>query len=342
MTENAELDALVRRVCEHPADDVARLVYADWCDEHDMPQRAEFVRAQLELAKCGPPHHRFGYADPGRVELREAGPDYWTFEDWRDPAALGVKAGDRCDVLCDVWRARRGVYKEYELFGLLITRVTDRGNEGTEYVVKRDDRSGPWAGAELKTRCHALLHDNWPDGSVMNNETAWMVPLLVAWRRTEIPFRENSMFQWEWRRGFIDRVTAPLDVLVRVCCYCAGACCDGCDGYGWAVTPFAAELFRTHPVESVGVSDRTPHPDPESWFYWHPSSTPATAADRFLLPRFVFDAVYGLTPRDSRVKSETGGTVHYDTPDEARDTLSRAVVNMIRTRLDLPKLGPPP
>jgi uncharacterized protein (TIGR02996 family) len=33
-----------------PDDDLARLVFADWLDEHDSPERAEFIRVQVELA----------------------------------------------------------------------------------------------------------------------------------------------------------------------------------------------------------------------------------------------------------------------------------------------------
>ncbi len=41
-------------ICAHPADDTARLVYADWLDENDRPARAEFIRAEIELAHTPP------------------------------------------------------------------------------------------------------------------------------------------------------------------------------------------------------------------------------------------------------------------------------------------------
>ena len=41
--------ALLRAVCLVPADDLPRLVYADWLDEHDRPERAEFIRLQCEV-----------------------------------------------------------------------------------------------------------------------------------------------------------------------------------------------------------------------------------------------------------------------------------------------------
>jgi uncharacterized protein (TIGR02996 family) len=46
-------DALFRAVCESPADDTPRLVYADWLDEHGQPERAEFIRLQCERWASG-------------------------------------------------------------------------------------------------------------------------------------------------------------------------------------------------------------------------------------------------------------------------------------------------
>lgn len=43
-------ELLLRAVLEDPADDCRRLVYADWLEENGQPERAEFVRVQVELA----------------------------------------------------------------------------------------------------------------------------------------------------------------------------------------------------------------------------------------------------------------------------------------------------
>src|SRR5262245_14016045 len=43
--------ALIGAVLDHPADDTPRLVFADWLEENDQPERAEFIRVQIELAK---------------------------------------------------------------------------------------------------------------------------------------------------------------------------------------------------------------------------------------------------------------------------------------------------
>src|SRR3954466_9337320 len=44
-------EAFLRDIVDHPDDDAPRLVYADWLDEHGDPERAEFVRVQVERAK---------------------------------------------------------------------------------------------------------------------------------------------------------------------------------------------------------------------------------------------------------------------------------------------------
>src|SRR5438067_3030369 len=48
MTEH---DALVAAICAEPDDDTPRLVYADFLQENGEPERAAFVRAQVELAR---------------------------------------------------------------------------------------------------------------------------------------------------------------------------------------------------------------------------------------------------------------------------------------------------
>src|SRR5688572_17854310 len=40
----------LRAICENPADDAPRLVFADWLDERGDPDRARFIRVQVALA----------------------------------------------------------------------------------------------------------------------------------------------------------------------------------------------------------------------------------------------------------------------------------------------------
>ncbi|MCI0461041.1 MAG: TIGR02996 domain-containing protein [Gemmataceae bacterium] len=46
-----EQDALWHAILQAPQDDEPRLVYADWLEEHEQAERAEFIRVQIELAR---------------------------------------------------------------------------------------------------------------------------------------------------------------------------------------------------------------------------------------------------------------------------------------------------
>lgn len=48
MTEH---DALLHAICHHPDDDTPRLIFADYLDENGEPDRAAFIRAQVEAAR---------------------------------------------------------------------------------------------------------------------------------------------------------------------------------------------------------------------------------------------------------------------------------------------------
>ena len=48
-------DALLAAILADPADDTARLVYADWLTENGQSDRGEFIRVEIELAHT-PPH----------------------------------------------------------------------------------------------------------------------------------------------------------------------------------------------------------------------------------------------------------------------------------------------
>jgi uncharacterized protein (TIGR02996 family) len=55
--------ALLAAIGANPDDDTVRLVYADWLDEYDRPERAEFIRLQIRL-------YRGGTSDPIAETLR--------------------------------------------------------------------------------------------------------------------------------------------------------------------------------------------------------------------------------------------------------------------------------
>jgi uncharacterized protein (TIGR02996 family) len=71
-------NALFAEILANPADDVPRLIYADWLDEHDNPDRADFIRTQCQLA-------RLPQEDDRHVALEERERKlYWgQAEQWR-------------------------------------------------------------------------------------------------------------------------------------------------------------------------------------------------------------------------------------------------------------------
>jgi uncharacterized protein (TIGR02996 family) len=86
--------ALLRFILENPADDGARLVYADWLEEHDQEARAEFIRVQCELARtprreyfecevCGASPNEEGEVEHGRgcfTQSEDGGGSEWVGE----------------------------------------------------------------------------------------------------------------------------------------------------------------------------------------------------------------------------------------------------------------------
>jgi uncharacterized protein (TIGR02996 family) len=71
-------DALLKDVIAHPDEDGPCLIYADWLEENGRPERAEFIRVQVELARL-PPN------DSRRKKLAAREEALWDehFAEWR-------------------------------------------------------------------------------------------------------------------------------------------------------------------------------------------------------------------------------------------------------------------
>jgi uncharacterized protein (TIGR02996 family) len=94
-----EWELLLKAVVASPDDDLPRLVAADWLDEHGEPERAEFIRVQIERAK----------ADSTELNWREKAlwnnPFYgplWAQEACPTIATLGFNSPTG-DTLRDLW-----------------------------------------------------------------------------------------------------------------------------------------------------------------------------------------------------------------------------------------------
>jgi uncharacterized protein (TIGR02996 family) len=74
--------ALLRTICESPDDDLPRLVYADWLDEHGRADRAEFIRVQCEAARLITYDDRHTKLRQRARKLFEAHGRRWLADDW--------------------------------------------------------------------------------------------------------------------------------------------------------------------------------------------------------------------------------------------------------------------
>jgi uncharacterized protein (TIGR02996 family) len=45
-------EVFLQEIRESPADDLPRLIYADWLEDHGRPERADFIRVQIRLARA--------------------------------------------------------------------------------------------------------------------------------------------------------------------------------------------------------------------------------------------------------------------------------------------------
>jgi uncharacterized protein (TIGR02996 family) len=77
-------------IIAHPEDDTPRLVCADWLDEHGQPERAEFIRIQVELSKLPEGDPRRPTLELRELELTSAHGDRWQAE---LPKLKGVRWG---------------------------------------------------------------------------------------------------------------------------------------------------------------------------------------------------------------------------------------------------------
>lgn len=85
----SDRDALIAGICAHPDEDTPRLAFADYLEEFGEPDRAAFVRAQVELARTPP-------WEPFAVRMRWQTPDLTTGKPFRKdlpPAPGGALVG---------------------------------------------------------------------------------------------------------------------------------------------------------------------------------------------------------------------------------------------------------
>ena len=68
---------LLAAIAADPDDDLPRLVYADWLDEHGHADRAEFIRLQCHTARVGPLDPTWAPAKLREYDLFQANEAAW-------------------------------------------------------------------------------------------------------------------------------------------------------------------------------------------------------------------------------------------------------------------------
>lgn len=69
---------LYQAILEQPADDALRSIYADWLEDHGDPERAEFIRAQIELSRLPADSPRHPELAAQQERLLKANRKRWT------------------------------------------------------------------------------------------------------------------------------------------------------------------------------------------------------------------------------------------------------------------------
>lgn len=93
----SERTAFIDAILNNPGDDTARLVFADWLEEHGEPERAEFIRCQIEAAKL--PEAERGKSEPHK---RGSALAKQFAKQWQAALGLGRRSGQfQCGFLTD-------------------------------------------------------------------------------------------------------------------------------------------------------------------------------------------------------------------------------------------------
>lgn len=116
-------DALYRAIIANPAEDTPRFVFADWLEEHDEPEHAEFIRIGCQLEANTPDHPDYAEWLTRQDELTCWLATHTEVEKLKFAAGLGVSDGEGW------WRhTRRGFPRNLDFDG------THTSNTGTAAI----------------------------------------------------------------------------------------------------------------------------------------------------------------------------------------------------------------
>jgi uncharacterized protein (TIGR02996 family) len=109
----ADEQALLNAILAAPDDDLPRLVYADWLEEHDRAERAEFIRVECELARSEPGAEGRARLFARQAELMKRHQLEW-FPVFSTTKALFVS-----------WKTARGFVESLEVGAVMFLELTE-------------------------------------------------------------------------------------------------------------------------------------------------------------------------------------------------------------------------
>lgn len=180
---NADIIAMTRAVVADPGDDLARLAYADACEEAGHPLRTEFVRLQVRLAKAKaavlPMPAIDRYLVSGDTLYVRAD---WTAMPWARPGDLVRLADGFCVEVAgyEVDDRRCVIHCKGETYGPVPDVTHDPGDRSREYYLLHEE-DATW------------LPEGW---------SPWKPKMDGGWRCVGLP---AALI----RRGFVWRASLP-------------------------------------------------------------------------------------------------------------------------------------
>lgn len=171
-------EALLSAIIANPDEDTPRLVFADWLQENEQPERAEFIRVQIELAKGA----TFGEVNE---ELKAREHALLELQKWQPWDLAGVLASGNC-------QRHRGFVQAVHLHATAYLSV------GEQLLALAPIRSVTLV--EAKRRI--------PDISLLPRpRTARLYSEIGLQRRTRWRWR----YETHWERAVVDFLNPDLD-----------------------------------------------------------------------------------------------------------------------------------
>src|SRR5262249_2510835 len=139
-----------------PADDTVRLAFADWLDEHNEPERAEFIRVQIQLGNANHASPQFEQLAAREKDLLDVHED-----EWLGPLAPIAKE------YAFTAKFRRGFVESARVHGSALDTCADALGEWCPVLTQLDvigvrNRGARLASAPVLNTVRTLRLEDWP------------------------------------------------------------------------------------------------------------------------------------------------------------------------------------